>query len=321
MSLEVLILSYCHERWIKDAVQSVLSQSYSQHMRITLIDDYSTDKTVDIADRLLVESGKDYKILVNSRRKHPEYSFWWDAIRNSEADYVALLDGDDYWICPEKIEIQISRLESNKQLAISHHDYVITADSTAPISEKKFNSDKRDDLNFDLAEGLSLGSHNSIGTSSVVLRREFVPVMPVGFNNLRISDYPLWALTSDGKLIEKVKFPMSAYRIHQNNVFANLPIETKLYEELVSRTFIMLNIQTDSKKRWREETLRFIRQNFTPLELSSQLTRDLVVLEAEINGLRNSWSWKITSPIRKTLDFLGRAGPLLNKIRRLFSDN
>src|SRR5580692_4617658 len=101
LKLSVMMLTYNHERFISQALESILSQRVNFDYEIVIGDDLSTDGTRDI--------------LAKFYRKHPERIVLLlrdrniGAIRNMAAtfagcqgEYVALLEGDDYWTCDDK---------------------------------------------------------------------------------------------------------------------------------------------------------------------------------------------------------------------------
>jgi len=67
---------------------------------------------------------------------------------------------------------------------------------------------------------------------------------------------------------------------------------------LTSEIFLMHNISTTSQDQWWERTEKFIRENFVATALVSQKAYDLAVAENDLNAIKQSWSWRITMPIR-----------------------
>jgi len=113
-----------------------------------------------------------------------------------------------------------------------------------------------------------------------------------------IAEYALGVLTSDQKIIKKLNSPLVCYSVNQGNLWANSPTETKLIDELVTMIFTMHNISANSQDQLREQTKKFIRENFVATSLFSQKAYDLAVVENELNAIKQSWSWRITRPVR-----------------------
>lgn len=90
--ISIVIPTYNAEHYIEQALQSVLDQTL-QDFEILIVDDCSTDRTVE-----LVQSFKDNRIIscVNPQNSGPAYSRN-RAIGLARGEWIAVLDGDDYW--------------------------------------------------------------------------------------------------------------------------------------------------------------------------------------------------------------------------------
>ena len=105
------------EKFIEEAIASVLSQSYDD-WELLLIDDGSTDNSTEIAqqyakqypDKVLYLDHKRHKNLGKSTSRNL-------GIYNSRGKYIAFLDADDVWL-PQKLEKQVAILESHPEAAM-----------------------------------------------------------------------------------------------------------------------------------------------------------------------------------------------------------
>ena len=98
--VSVIITSYNSEKFIERSIKSVLNQSGKKYIKeILLIDDGSTDKTIDIAQKI------SNKIKIYSKKNKGPASSRNFGILKSESELVAFLDADDYWH-KDKILIQ-----------------------------------------------------------------------------------------------------------------------------------------------------------------------------------------------------------------------
>jgi glycosyltransferase involved in cell wall biosynthesis len=112
-TIDVIIPAYNASTYIKETINSVLQQSLLPS-RIIVIDDGSTDRTVEIVKT--IESNLITLIKVKnggvSRARNV-------GIAASKADFIAFLDADDLWM-PEKLEKQIKALEASKSAGIAY---------------------------------------------------------------------------------------------------------------------------------------------------------------------------------------------------------
>lgn len=112
VKVSVIIPAYCVEKYIAATIQSVLNQTY-QDFEILIIDDGSTDRTVEICRQF-----QDSRIQVISQLNRGPAGARNQGIRQSKGEYLAFLDGDDLW-APEKLEKQVAHLENSPSLGIS----------------------------------------------------------------------------------------------------------------------------------------------------------------------------------------------------------
>ncbi|WP_100400331.1 glycosyltransferase family 2 protein [Bacillus sp. FJAT-44742] len=118
--ISVITPSFNSERFIKETIQSVKSQTYS-NWEMIIVDDASTDKTREIIDEES-KSEKRIKVLYLEKNSGPAVCRN-KAIDMACGDYFAFLDSDDIWH-PKKLETQVKFME-REELAFSFTSYVI----------------------------------------------------------------------------------------------------------------------------------------------------------------------------------------------------
>ncbi|MBR4809347.1 MAG: glycosyltransferase [Bacteroidales bacterium] len=115
VKVTVICLAYNHEKWIRDALESFVSQRTPWPVEVLVHDDASTDGTADII--------REYE----SRYPEMIYGFYAPRNRLSEGvvisreilypyirgEFVALCEGDDYWSSPDKLRLQVEALEKH----------------------------------------------------------------------------------------------------------------------------------------------------------------------------------------------------------------
>ena len=118
--LSVVIISYNQEKYIRDAIESVINQKTKYKYEILLADDCSPDNT----NIILKEYEKKYPNLITVLPRSQNLGAnnnIMDAYKNCSGKYIAFLEGDDYWCDENKIDIQIDFLENNLDyIAVSH---------------------------------------------------------------------------------------------------------------------------------------------------------------------------------------------------------
>ncbi|MDY2723200.1 MAG: glycosyltransferase family A protein, partial [Coriobacteriales bacterium] len=107
-----IITCYNKAPWIEQCISSVLSQSIVDS-EVLVVDDASTDGSVEIIKRLEAENGGRLRAVFHRGNKGISVT-WREAVDAARGSYIARLDGDDWWIPDDKLEKQIALLESSE---------------------------------------------------------------------------------------------------------------------------------------------------------------------------------------------------------------
>ncbi len=112
--VSILIPAHNAECWIADTIRSALAQTW-QHREIIVVDDGSTDRTVDVVRRF---ASRGVAVVSTENRGHPAAAN--HAFGLSQGDYIQCLDADDI-LAPDKIERQLAALRAgdSKRLLLS----------------------------------------------------------------------------------------------------------------------------------------------------------------------------------------------------------
>lgn len=119
--VSVIVPAYNVERYISEALESALSQTYTDH-EIVVVNDGSTDSTAEVIDGFagkIVYIEQDNRGLATARNV---------AIEASSGELIALLDSDDVWV-PDRLERMVSYMESHPgHIAVTTDSYLIEQD-------------------------------------------------------------------------------------------------------------------------------------------------------------------------------------------------
>jgi glycosyltransferase involved in cell wall biosynthesis len=212
--VSVIINCFNSESFIKEAIDSVISQTYS-NWEIILWDNRSTDRTREIVkgfqdERIHYFLSQDFTSLSLARKR---------AIEKANGEYLAFLDSDDYWE-PEKISLQVKLLKENPQIGITHTNFnLVTEDSDikaklqnnyyASIQQKVYS-------NKNIYKTLLYS--NYIIFSSLLMRKNIYDAtggINESFN--QNEDYELLLKASLLSQASNISAPLTYYRIHSNN--------------------------------------------------------------------------------------------------------
>lgn len=220
--VSIVCITYNHEKYIRDAVQGFLNQKVNFQYEIIIHDDVSNDSTATI----IREYEKQYPNLIHGLYETTnQYSkvgilLLKDIYKKCRGKYIAICEGDDYWIDCNKLQLQVDYMENHEDCMLLMHDGIII-DCKEGTVRAMCPFDSEQDLS---AKDLIL--QRQIPTASYMFRNT-IRLIDDFFYKSGMGDYPaqLYCLTR-GK-IHYFNRIMSAYRhMHEGswteNVHGNL---------------------------------------------------------------------------------------------------
>ena len=111
--VSVVIPVYGVERYIKEALDSVIAQTYN-NLEIIVVDDQSPDNSIEIVQNSYTDS----RIRIIQQKNRGLAGARNTGIRNANGSYIAFLDSDDFWQA-NKIEEHIATMQANMSCGVS----------------------------------------------------------------------------------------------------------------------------------------------------------------------------------------------------------
>jgi len=229
--ISVLIDTYNHERYIEQAIVSVLEQDFPrEEMEIVVVDDGSTDNTPSIIKKFLPQ------LRYIRKNNGGQASAFNAAIPELRGSIVAFLDGDDWWT-KQKLSVIAETFEANPKIAAVGHGFYEVQD-TAPAREM-FVPAKTCLLDLSSVEAARLADAGLalLGTSRLAVRRELlnrIGALPEELVFCADSPIVAFALALGGAVI--LDRPLCYYRQHSQNLFAPIAMdgatEQRKFEQL-----------------------------------------------------------------------------------------
>ena len=190
MLVSIIIPTFNSAKFLSQTIESALNQTY-KNTEIIIVDDNSTDKTVEIIKNYQNKNSKikfykikNYKKTGSGSGSKPR-NF---GIKKSKGKYIAFLDSDDLWE-KNKLQRQVETITPNTDISFTKCHYLHNQSK----SKEKFIKEKFIDFSLNkLPGGLLL--YNPIRLSSVIIKREVF--RNVNFNEEKeirgIEDLELW---------------------------------------------------------------------------------------------------------------------------------
>jgi len=186
--VSVVMITYNHENFLREAIDSVLNQEFSYDYELIIGEDKSPDNSRIILKEYEKKYPEKIKVFYRESNMGPINNFY-DMFLKAKGEYIVYLEGDDYWIDKYKLQKQVEFLENNSEYFGCFHIVNDIEDgkllSTYPSKENLATS--RIDVVNNPGELINLiGESNFIGTihiNSIMFRNK------INFNNEKIMSF------------------------------------------------------------------------------------------------------------------------------------
>lgn len=244
--VSVICLTYNHERYIRECVDSLINQKTSFKYEILIHDDCSTDKTTQILKEYERRYPKIIRIILQNENQYTKGKRIVEEIVLPIANgrYIAFCEGDDYWIDSKKLQKQTDALKEYPECWICAHN-VKKIDT---ISKKKIGNVAPSNKNKILSiEEVIDGDGGFVGTNSLVINRKAFE-MNYEFEKMYSLDYFIQIMGSLHGGMLYLADEMSVYRTGVENSW------TRFMEHNIDEYSLHLNRIILTLKKLDEET-------------------------------------------------------------------
>ncbi len=133
VKVSILIITYNQHKFIRKAIDSALAQQTTFPVEILVGDDFSTDGTRDIIRDYEQRHPGRVKGVLHERNLGKNGGLnLLEALKLAKGEYYALMDGDDYWTDPLKIQKQADQLDAHPDYSAVFHNALITYEDGRP---------------------------------------------------------------------------------------------------------------------------------------------------------------------------------------------
>lgn len=227
MKVSILVMTYNHEKFISQALESVAMQETNFEYEILISEDCSTDRTRQIVLDFHAAHPENVRLLLSEQNIHSN-EIVVRGIRAARGEYIALLDGDDYWTSPHKLQKQVDFLDHHPECSLCFHNARIFHEA-----------DGREGRNWtppgqkEISTLADIWMGNFIATCSTMFRRGLIGDIPVWYNDFfPITDWPLHILNAEHGKIGYIDEVMGMYRYHPGGLYSPFSETRKQQETL-----------------------------------------------------------------------------------------
>lgn len=218
--VSVLIVSYNHEAYIAEALDSVLAQQGDFEMEVIVADDFSTDRTLSIINSYVqcIEDNPKFQVkILPSGHNLGIVKNYQRAFGACTGKYLAICEGDDYWLSPNKIQMQIEFMKSHDYCSLCFHNlYIYWQD------RGKFEAfEAQQNLSDEFISTKDLILFNIIGNFSVCFYdTQYLKNIPAHLYDLSFADWMFNIVYSQYGQMGHLNEDLSVYRKHKGGYWA-----------------------------------------------------------------------------------------------------
>jgi len=233
MKVSVALLTYNHAQYITQALDSVLMQQVSFPIEIIVADDCSTDGTRAVIEVYRKANPSLFKLLPSVKNVGMQQNFR-RLFFACKGQYIAMLEGDDYWTDRRKLHSQIAFMDQHLTCALSGHKVQILDEGTQGGVRTGW---ERGAIPL-LSPFRDLARCNFLVNCSVVWRNGLVDQFPDWIDGLDMADWPCHLLHAKFGQIGFIPEVMAMYRIHPTGIWSSASPD-KMHRRLLAASETM----------------------------------------------------------------------------------
>lgn len=240
--LSILLVTYDHEQHIRKALTGLFRQIIEGPIELLIADDGSSDNTLEIIREC---DGKDPRFVFKYIGGTTNVGITKNYQRGFDAcagEYVAVLEGDDYWVSPFKLQRQRDFLDFHWECDLCSVNYFVYEEGRCQFTPRvPIGYGHRFIGARDLIQDNLVGNF-----STCMYRRAALESLPTQLFELRSYDWIVNICVARKSLIGFLEEPLSVYRLHSAGAWTQTPKIEKLkvqldlipaYDELTGHVF------------------------------------------------------------------------------------
>jgi glycosyltransferase involved in cell wall biosynthesis/predicted O-methyltransferase YrrM len=221
-TINVGVLAYNHEKYIVECIDSIVKQRGDFDLKIIICDDNSTDQTTSMIDTYIKNTVMSKNITIEHLISNVNLGMVKNlkrVIRSCQGSkYMALVDGDDYWIHDHKIQRHINFMEIHPECAISFDSIIMDYEN----ERKQELYNMQQEAIGDIFTTLYILERYIIGNISCgFYYGPFIEQIPDALFEMFVGDWMLNIFCSQLGDIGHIKSVMTLYRKHDHGIWSS----------------------------------------------------------------------------------------------------
>jgi glycosyltransferase involved in cell wall biosynthesis len=224
--VSVACITYNHEKFIGQAIESVLMQETDFPVEFVIGEDCSTDGTREIVKQYAEKFPSVIRALFPEKNLGMAKNY--EAVRLAcRGKYIAWLEGDDYWILPSKLQTQVDLMEANPHFSMCGTKTLLSICGLDGVEkERRILAPFKIQEEYGLDEFL-LGY--TMHTTSMLLRNGVVDFPSWLKDIVMLRDTCVFALHADKGPVGFINDVASCYRLHEGGIWTSKAASDQLH--------------------------------------------------------------------------------------------
>jgi len=300
--VDIVMPTYRHEKFVAEAIESVLAQKTKFEYRLLIGDDCSPDGTQAVIKSYAEKYPnriEPYLFTNHVGIQHRE-RVAVGLLRRTTAKYVTILEGDDYWTDPYKLQKQVDFLERHPECSLCFHN-----------AEMFYEDGSQPPMNLHPADQKEISTVEDIATGmvpipcTVLFRNNLLGELPDCFYEVTNADWMLFLLLAEHGNVGYINEVMAAYRMHGGGIWSRLTSEQRVKDHINTYQTIDAHLNFKYHRVISEKIAKLPRRQKEQNARSYLDQYHKVVRKGEIKkGLRLLWQatrfapWEVLRPRR-----------------------
>ena len=229
--VSVLMLTYNQEKYIDEAIRSVILQKTDFPFELVIGNDASTDRTGAICSAWK-EKYPEQIVLFNRAENLGLQQNFIQTYAHCRGTYIAICEGDDFWIDKHKLQKQADFLDTHPDYSACFHRVVNYYEDKGTKSLS--NGGQKGDMDI-----IDLARSNYISNVSSMFRYGLFGPLPSWFAEVSTYDYAIHLLNAQYGKVHYMSKPMAVYRQHGSAIWSQAGTDKKLNIALKIRELLL----------------------------------------------------------------------------------
>ncbi len=266
--VSVCVVTYNHQAYIAECLDSILAQKRNFGLEILIHDDASTDGAQEVIQAYHSRYPDIIRPILRTENQYSQGKVNITGLFNiprTSGKYVAVLDGDDYWCDPGKLQRQVDYMEAHPDCVFTFHAARVVDEKGQRLqgtSMRPYHGDR------ELSGAELVGRTGGIPFASFLLRRDILLPLPAYYFQCPVGDRPLELIAAAHGRAFYFDAEMSVYRFSHAGSWTSSQLsgdyreKQERYAREMAETYRMFDEETGgcfhSEARAAADRIRFL---------------------------------------------------------------